>query len=282
MKLFKHRAALWLLVLGSLIPLTFAGSVVAANPSTVNLGVSDSFAILSGAGVTNVPTSTIRGDVGASPITGAAIGLTCPQVTGTIYAVDAFGPAPCAVANPGLLTTAKNDLTAAYGNAAGRTPDSTFGAADNQLGGRTLVPGIYRFGAAATANLIGNLTLAGDESSVWIFQASSTLVAQSASTITLTGGAQACNIFWQVGSSATIRTGAAFVGTIMADQSICTAVRRNTPGSGRWPASPPSRSTTTRSPGRAAPHCPPEQAPLPQTSVSSRPRARLRSGSAAM
>lgn len=220
MKLFKHRAAWWLLVLGSLIPLTFAGGVVAANPSTVGLGASGSFAILSGAGITNVPTSSITGDVGASPITGAAIGLTCPQVSGTIYAVDAFGPAPCAVANPGLLTTAKNDLTAAYGDAAGRTPDSTFGAADNQLGGQTLVPGVYRFGSAATANLIGNLTLAGDASSVWIFQASSTLVAQSGSTITLTGGAQACNIFWQVGTSATIRTGAAFVGTIMADQSI--------------------------------------------------------------
>ena len=219
MKRSTYRTVVGLLVLGALIPLTFAGNVVAASPPTVGLGTAESFAVLAGSSVTDVPNSAITGDVGVSP-SGWVPGLTCSEVTGTIYSVDGSGPAPCRVTNPGLLTTAKNDLTAAYVDAAGRIPDTTFAATDNQLGGQTLVAGVYRFGSATTANLIGNLTLNGDASSVWIFQATSTLVAASSSTVTLTGGAQACNIFWQVGSSATIGTSASFVGTIMADQQI--------------------------------------------------------------
>jgi uncharacterized repeat protein (TIGR01451 family) len=217
---FKNRATLALLVLGSLIPLTFAGSVIAAGPPTVGLGTADSFAILAGSTITDVPASTITGDVGLSPAAGSFIGLTCAEVTGTIYSVDGSGPLPCRVTNAGLLTTAKNDLTVAYGSAAGRTPDTTFVAGDNQLGGQTLSAGVYRFGGAVTANLIGNLTLSGDASDVWIFQATSTLITAASSSVTLTGGAQACNVFWQVGTSATIATSTSFVGTIMADQSI--------------------------------------------------------------
>ena len=220
MNLFKHRTAVVVLVLASLIPLTFAGSVVAASPPTVGLGTADSFAILAGSTITDVPVSAITGDVGLSPAAGSFIGVTCAEVTGTIYSVDASGPLPCRVTNAGLLTTAKNDLTTAYNDAAGRTPDTTFVAGDNQLGGQTLVAGVYRFGSATTANLIGNLTLNGSASDIWIFQASSTLVTASSSSVTFSGGAQACNVFWQVGSSATIGTSTSFAGTIMADQSI--------------------------------------------------------------
>lgn len=220
MKRFKNRAGVGLLVLGSLIPLTFAGSVIAASPPGIGLGTADSFAILAGSAITDVPASPITGDVGVSPAAGSFIGLTCGEVSGTIYSVDATGPLPCRVTNPGLLTQAKNDLTTAYGNAAGRTPDTTFVAADNQLGGQTLTGGVYRFGGAVTANLIGNLTLSGDASSVWIFQATSTLITAASSSVTLTGGAQACNVFWQVSTSATIATSTSFVGTIMADQQI--------------------------------------------------------------
>lgn len=220
MNLFKHRTAVVVLVLGSLIPLTFAGSVVAASPPTVGLGTADSFAILAGSTITDVPVSSITGDVGLSPAAGSFIGVTCAEVTGTIYSVDASGPLPCRVTNAGLLTTAKNDLTTAYNDAAGRTPDTTFVAGDNQLGGQTLIAGVYRFGSATTANLIGNLTLNGSASDIWIFQASSTLVTASSSSVTFSGGAQACNVFWQVGSSATIGTSTSFAGTIMADQSI--------------------------------------------------------------
>ena len=125
--------------------------------------------------------------------------------------------------NPGLLTTAKSDVTTAYLDAAGRTPDTTFVSGDNQLGGQTLVPGVYSFGHATTANLIGNLTLSGDANAVWIFQASSDLVTASSSTVTLTGGAQACNVFWQVSSSATLNTSSTIQGTILALTSITVA-----------------------------------------------------------
>lgn len=137
-----------------------------AAPTAVSLGSVASFAILAGDAVTDVPTSTILGDVGVSPTTGAAItGLTCAEVTGTIYTVDLAGPL-CRDVDPGLLTTAKDALTTAYDTAAGLTPDTTYAAADDQLGTRTLTAGVYRFTAASTANLIGNLTLDGspDES----------------------------------------------------------------------------------------------------------------------
>ena len=164
------------------------------------LGTADSFAVLAGTpNITDIPTSTITGDVGLIPGTGSGItGLTCAEVTGTIYATDATG-LPCFVVNPGLLTTAKTDLITAYNDAAGRTPTPRFVSGDNQLGGQTLVPGVYSFGHATIANLIGNLTLSGDANAVWIFQAAPDLVTASASTVTLTGGAQACNVFWQVG-----------------------------------------------------------------------------------
>lgn len=196
------------------------GDAQAAATTTVPLGTAGSFAVLAGSGVTDIPTSAITGNVGLSPGPGSAVtGLTCAEVSGTIDVVDGTGD-PCFLVNPGLLTTAKNDLTSAYGNAAGRTPTKTFATGDNQLGGKTLIPGVYRFGHATTANLTGNLTLSGSASSVWIFQATSDLVTASSSTVTLTGGARACNVFWQVGSSATLGTSSRLVGTVMALTSI--------------------------------------------------------------
>jgi hypothetical protein len=195
--------------------LAFAGGGRASSPPTVALHTADSFALVAGSAVSDVPTSTIHGDVGLSPAAGTFYtGLTCAEVTGAIYAVNAAGPAPCTTMNPGLLTTATQDVTTAYVDAAGRTPDTTYVTADNQLGGQVLVPGVYAFGGATTANLIGNVTLAGDADSVWIFQASSTLVTASSSTVTLTGGAQACNVFWQVST---------LVGTVLAHDDISVA-----------------------------------------------------------
>lgn len=195
-------------------------TAAAAGPTTVPLGTAAPFALLAGTAITNVPTSTIGGDVGLSPTTGAAItGLTCAEVTGTIYTIDEAGPL-CRDADAGLLTTAKNALTTAYNDAAGRTPDSTFSGADNQLGGQNLVAGTYRFTAASTANLIGNLTLTGGADDVWIFQATSTLVTAASSSITFSGGAQACNVFWQVGSAATLGASSSFAGTILAHDDI--------------------------------------------------------------
>jgi hypothetical protein len=189
--------------------------------TAVPLGTTSNFAILAGTAITDVPTSTINGDVGLTPTAGSGItGLTCAEVTGTIYSVDASGPLPCRVTDPARLTTAKNDLTTAYNDAAGRIPDSTLSGGDDQLGGKTLTAGVYRFGHGSTANLIGDLTLNGDASSVWVFQATSDLVTATSSRVILTGGAQACNVFWQVGSAATLKTSSTFVGTILAHDDI--------------------------------------------------------------
>ena len=152
------------------------------------------------------------------PGTGAAIELTCDEVDGTIYDNDGAYPGVCEVTNGGLLTQAKADLVTAYDDADGRTPTQTFVAGDNQLGGQNLTAGVYAFGGAATANLVGTLTLngQGNPNAVFIFQADSTLVTASSSVVDLINGAQACNVFWQVDSSATLGSDSVFVGTIMA------------------------------------------------------------------
>jgi hypothetical protein len=201
-----------------LIGTVFTESAGAA--TYVQLGAATPFAVLAGTAVSDVPTSSITGDVGLSPATGANItGLTQAEVTGTIYTTDGTGPANN-VNDPSLLTTAKNNLTTAYLTAAGQTPTTTFTALDNQLGGQTLVAGVYAFGAATTANITAANPLVlngqGDPNSVFVFQASSSLVTATNSVVSLENGASACNVFWQVTSSATLNTGSSFVGTIMA------------------------------------------------------------------
>ena len=124
----------------------------------------------------------------------------------------------------GAAQQAKADLRTAYLDAEGR-PGAILVAA-GALGGRTLAPGLYKDdGAPASLGIATGqtLTLDGDASSVWIFQSASTLIAETGSRVVLTGGAQACNVFWQVGSSATLRTSSTFVGTVMAHTSITAA-----------------------------------------------------------
>jgi Ice-binding-like len=193
----------------------------ASAATKVQLGTATSFAVLAGTAVTDIPTSVITGNVGLSPTAGSGYaGLTPAEVTGTIYAVDASGPGGTAGNNPGLLTTAKNDLTTAFTTAAGQSPITTFSGADNQLGGQTLVPGVYAFGHASTANITAASPLTlngqGDANAVFVFQASSDLVTASSSVVQLENGAQACNVFWEVGSSATLSSSSTFVGTLMA------------------------------------------------------------------
>ena len=220
MKKFIFGAIIAVFTLG-FVSLAMKAPVVYAAQSTVNLGTAAPFAVLAGAGITNVPTSVITGNVGLSPATGANYsGLNQAEVTGTIYSVDAFGPGGY-VQNPGLLTTAKNDLTTAYVDASGRTPVTTLAGSDNQLGGKTLTPGVYAFSHADTYNLTAAspLTLSGN--GIFIFQATSDLITASASSVVLTDGAQACNVFWTVPSSAaSFGTNSSFVGTVMAYSSI--------------------------------------------------------------
>ncbi len=219
---FLIAAAIWLAG-GAKSVLQETGSQPAA-VAAVNLISTNGFAILAGASIVDASLSSITGNVGVYPASGTFNALSCAEVTGTFYSSDAAGPL-CKVTNGSLLSQAKTDLTAAYTAAANETPATTLAGADNQLGGKTLTSGIYTFSAAATANVIGTLTLdgGGDPNAVFVFQTASTLVTDSGSIVKLVNGARSCNVFWQVGSSATLGTGTTFVGTIMADQSITDA-----------------------------------------------------------
>jgi hypothetical protein len=196
-------------------------SLEAAGPAAVDLGSCAHFTILSGAAITTTGGGIVNGDVGASPITGSAVGLTAAQVNGTIYVVDAGGP-PGSVIAPALLTAAKGDLTTAYNDAAGRpaaTAPPFLNPGGGNIGGMNLAAGIYTF--SSTASISGSdVTLTGGANDVWIFQIPSDLNVGSGIHVILAGGAQARNIFWQVGDIATIGTTAVFNGTILADQSI--------------------------------------------------------------
>ena len=204
-----------------------ATNAVAAIHAPVNLGTAGNFAILTKTGVTDVYASAITGDVGASPITGAAIGLACPEVTGTIYSVDAAGPA-CKVTNPVYLTTAVSDMEAAYTDAAGRTLPDFVNLGAGEIGGLTLTPGLYKW--STNVSISTDVTLSGGPNDVWIFQIAGTLTEASAKNVTLTGGAQAKNVFWQTAGAVTIGTTAHFEGTILSKTMIAAKTKASING----------------------------------------------------
>jgi Ice-binding-like len=144
----------------------------------VNVGTAGSFAILTKSGITDVPSSKITGDVGASPITGAAIGLTCAEVTGGVFSADASGPLPCRVTAPSTLTTAVSNMQTAYTDAAGRTNPTAVNLGGGDIGGMTLAPGLYKW--STNLGISKDVTLAGGANQVWIFQISGTLNQASA------------------------------------------------------------------------------------------------------
>ncbi len=177
----------------------------AAQPP-VGLGTADSFAVLAGSTVTNTGPSVISGDVGLSPgssVTGFPPGNV---INGTIHIADA------------VALQAQSDLTTAYNDAAGRTPAVI--QSDPDVGGQTLVAGVYNTSSAMFLSGTVTLDAQGDPAAVFIFQAGSTLISASNSTVALVGGAQACHVYWQVGSSATIGVGTNFVGNVLALTSI--------------------------------------------------------------
>ena len=190
-------------LLGLLLALTLASSAGAA-PTAVPLGNADSFAILAGAGITNTGPTTVTGDIGTYP-TPTITGVASMTVTGVNHADD------------GVTQSAKTDLVTAYDNAAAQGSTSAISA---DLGGQTLTAGVYN--SASSIGLTGAVTLdaAGDPNAIFVFQAGSTLTTASASQVNLINGAQACNVFWQVGSSATLGTDSTFRGTVIALESI--------------------------------------------------------------
>jgi hypothetical protein len=200
-----------------IVPLIFGSLVMgpaarAAGTSPVNLRSAYFFVVLSETGITDVATSHVVGNVGTSPITGAADLLTCNQVRGKIYSVDATGPAPCSKARAATLGQAVLDMQTAYNDAAGRSPTVTELGAGN-IGGMTLAPGVYSWSSSVT--IPTNLTLKGGRNDVWIFQVAQNVDIASATSILLRGGVNPANVIWQVAGEVTIGTYAKFQGTIL-------------------------------------------------------------------
>ena len=183
-------------------------SLAAAGQAPVNLGSAGNFAVLAGTSITSTNGGTINGDVGVWPGTGYVVGDPPVIVTGTVHLGDPFA------------ARAQGDLTTAFNDAAGRTLNVI--SASQELGGLTLAPGLYKSASGAFDITGVDLTLNayGDPNAVWIFQMASTLTVLSDRQVILTGGAQARNIFWQVGSSATLGTNSVFKGNILAYTAI--------------------------------------------------------------
>jgi uncharacterized repeat protein (TIGR01451 family) len=180
-------------------------SSASAAPAPVLLGTAANFAVLAGSTVTNTGPTTITGDLGLSPGT-SVTGFPPGQVNGTIHTADS------------VALQAQTDLTAAYNDAAGRSVTAT---APTELGGTTETPGVYA-SAAGTFGITGTLTLdaQGDPNAVFIFQAASSFITAAASSVNLINGAHASNVFWVVGSSATLGTNSTLQGNILALTSI--------------------------------------------------------------
>ena len=188
--------------LGLLAGLTGTAQAATAVP----LGTAQSFAVLAGGGITNTGPTTVRGDIGSFATTTIDGGISQP--IGTNHGGDA------------ATQSAKTALSDALVAAAGAGPATPVAA--GTLGGLLLPAGVYN--SASSLGLTGVLTLDGGGSydSVFVFQAGSSLTTASSSTVVLTGGAQACNVFWQVGSFATLGSNSTLVGTVLADQEAIT------------------------------------------------------------
>jgi hypothetical protein len=196
----------WSAALITAASITFLGHDVAAQPAAVNIGTDSQFAILAGSGI------IVAGAVNSTVITGNIGTFPTPSITGlgnvVLNGVNQAGDA--------VSQGAKTDLTAAFDDAAGRPFDATY----SEVGGLTLDGGVYK--ASDSLDLTGTLTLngQGNPNAVWIFQVGSSFTTASYSAIDLTGGAQASNVFWEVGSLATLGSYSDLDGDILALDSI--------------------------------------------------------------
>jgi len=202
------------LLLGAAVALCLVGANLAAAQAPpaqapIDLGSAGTFAVLGASTVTNTGPSVINGDLGVWPGTAYVPGTPPATVNGAIHAGDT------------AAQQAKASLTMAYNNAAGLTVGVVGVAGD--LGGQTLAPGLYK--STSTLAITGDLTLNanGDPNAVFIFQVGSALLVATHGRVVLSGGAKAANVFWQVGSLATLGTYSALKGTVMAYASIAIA-----------------------------------------------------------
>ena len=204
----RSGATLIAFAMAAAVLLMVGNAANAAIVPTVPLATSAQYAVLGASTVTNTGPSTLNGSLGLSPgtsVTGFPPGTVVPPGAKNITNAAA--------------AQAQSDLTAAYVNAAGRPITATTTA---NLANKHLQAGVYAGPSKGALSLTGPLVLdgAGNANSVFIFQTNSTLITASGSTVTLINGAKECNVFWQVGSSATLGTGSVFVGNILALTSI--------------------------------------------------------------
>ena len=190
--------------------------------AVVNLGTSINYVILAKSAINNISISAITGDLGLSPaatsyITGFALTnatgyATASQVTGRIYAADMAAPTPI------NLTTAVTNMITAYNDAAGRLFPDFLELGTGNIGGKTLVPGLYKW--TNTVTLPSNVTISGSATDVWIFQIAGNMTSSNAVNVILSGGALAKNIFWQVAGQVTLGTTSHFEGIILSMTAI--------------------------------------------------------------
>jgi hypothetical protein len=210
-------------------------SSLAASAGGVPLGSAVNFVILASASINNIPTSIITGDVGLTPdagsnITGFDQPLSCPEVTGIIYAVDASGPG-CAMIDPVRLLNAKDDAAIAFGYA--RAPErGTPASISGDQNGKTLYPGVYESGTSLEISPGGILTLdaQGDANAVFNFRSATSITTESTSAVVLTNGAQAKNVIWTAGTAITLGANSIMKGTMIAGSSISLLTGANLEG----------------------------------------------------
>jgi hypothetical protein len=198
---------------------------ILSQSSVVNLRSADAFVILGKTGISSTGATDITGDIGVSPIDHTAItgfGLildasgtfsTSSLVTGKVYAANYTDPTPV------KLTTAIGDMETAYTDAAGRTVPDYVELYQGDVTGRTLAPGLYKWGTGVTVSG-GGVTISGNANDVWIFQIGQDLILANGAIVTLAGGAKASNIFWQVAGQVTVGTTAAMKGIILCQTQI--------------------------------------------------------------
>ncbi len=200
-----------------------SGTGGSTSGSGVNLGAASEFVILAKTGISTVPTSAVTGDLGLSPaaatfVTGFSLTAdatnvfsTSSQVTGKVYASDFAPPTPT------NLTRAVGDMELAFTDAAGRAADVTELGAGN-IGGMTLVPGVYKWGTGLLAPT--DVTLTGSASGVWIFQVAQDLTVSSGVKLTLVGGALPKNVYWQVAGAVDVGTTAHWEGVVLSQTTV--------------------------------------------------------------
>lgn len=217
----------WIRFLGTMLTLALMVPIaaVAQSPAPVNLGTAGDFVVLAKTGVSTTGTTLITGDVAVSPVAATFItgfGLimdpsgtfsTSTLVVGKLYAADYTSPTPT------KMTTAIGDMETAYTNAAGRTSPNYTELHTGDLTGKTLTPGLYKWGTGVLIGA-GGVTISGSASDVWIFQVAQNLSVANGAIVTLSGGAQASNIFWQVAGEVTLGTTAAMKGIILSQTRI--------------------------------------------------------------